>query len=502
MSSRTETTRLLALAILIAASVTFLHAEAVVTVKGKRIEGDIISETDDDITLKTKYGDLRFSKLELKQIVRNNPPPRKSFESFGSANPFDESGNSGGGLGTNPLFSRQDQPTANPFKTNDEPDNPFRPNAGSSVGNIFTEDLTSTAPPSTEYAGNQFFDMSGLEGIEKREITPPLVPFSWDAVLFDMGEGKAARVRLDSETSRFEEVTEDTTLRNGYIVQTLDSHARVVFKNGADMMRMAPETIIRVIESSPEKIVIDLVRGTIWFDLVSVPGNRQLFLQTNKVRVFSHYEAVFRASDALERGFQLGVISGNVEVDSKEVQMKLDVSPGHMVLVRPEGAMTPLLPADQNLTFENRAWDELPEGWWEDTSRFEIPFALYTDDTWLSMNDMPKLLGEVATAFMNFAADTGHVPTVEEAYTVLAQNTGEWENWAGPYVRGVLPPLDSWGRPLRYTVRSSQGSDRQVGIVYSVGEDNSDNGGSPSADVTEMVLYYQLESIAQNTENN
>ena len=105
-----------------------------------------------------------------------------------------------------------------------------------------------------------------------------------------------------------------------------------------------------------------------------------------------------------------------------------------------------------------------------------------------------------ASAFMQFARDTGHVPNdTTESWQVLRTNMGNWPGWNGPYFKDTsLPPLDLWRRPVRYVVRYSR-SGNIHGIVYSEGLNQRDDKAQPgSDDILAYVMYYQLSNIASN----
>jgi hypothetical protein len=424
-------------------------ADSLVTLSGKRVEGDIIAETADTVTIRTKdYGDLRFRRLDIKEIRRSSGPAAGSpFGSTSGANPF-------GGTGTNPFGA---------------------PPADDSVSIA----IPTPAPTPEPMA-------------PRPVVARPTVPFSWDAVLFSIPAERLVSVSIQPDAP-MQQVAEETTLRSGAEVMTTDSGARVVLKNGRDVVRVSPHSSIRLVESAPTQSIIELRRGSLWVEVGDAPGNGVVVLTTNAE--LRSRGGVFRVADALDRGYHVAVVEGSLSVTSRVAQARTILEAGQMLVVRPDGAITEPLALTRQVRREDVEWDSLDANWWFRMDRTAMPGEVDPLSNLVSINDLQGYLRSIAEGFLRFAEDTGHVPTTDEAFSVLRQNTGQWSGWNGPYIKGLLPPLDSWGRPMRYLTRRTGQADNVVGIVYSTGEDNIDNQGDPSADVTEMILYYQIESL-------
>ncbi|MBX3729748.1 MAG: type II secretion system protein GspG [Candidatus Sumerlaeia bacterium] len=425
-------------------------ADSLVTLSGKRVEGDIVAETADTVTIRTKdYGDLRFRRLDIKEIRRSSGP--------GSGSPF---GTTTGG-------------------------NPF----GSTGGNPFG------APPSTNGSVSVAIPTPAPtpEPMAQRPVVArPNVPFAWDAVLYSIPAERLVSVSIQPDAP-MQQVSEETSLRSGAELTTADSGARIVLKNGRDVVRVSPHSSIRLVESVPTQSVIELRRGSVWVEVAESSGNGVVLLTTNAE--LRSRGGVFRVADALDRGYHVAVVEGSLPVTSRVAQARTIIEAGQMLVVRPDGAITEPLALTRQVRREDVEWDSLEADWWFRMDRTAMPGEVDPLSNLVSINDLQGYLRTIAEGFLRFAEDTGHVPSTEEAFSVLRQNTGQWNGWKGPYIKGLLPPLDSWGRPMRYLTRRTGQADNIVGIVYSTGEDNIDNQGDPSADVTEMVLYYQIESL-------
>ncbi len=436
---------------------------------GRNVTGEVVADNEETIQLRTEYGDLTFRKMDIKSLTYQGGAP--NFGSAGGssagANPFGGSASTNvfGGAGATP--APVDTSSANPFAipADGSTFNPFEATTGT-----ITEEVSVAAP-----AG----------------IDPPEVPQIWDAVLFDIREGSTARVKAGPGVAA-ETVAEDRNLQNGASIETASLPVRIVFKNGVDVARIAPGSLVRVVESGADRIDIDLQRGAVWMDLATTDSPQTVRVNTPIAWVQATGGGAFRVADALDHGIHVALIDGDVAVGSVSAQIDVNLKKNHMLLVRPDGAITPQTRLNRIVAQEYRGWDALAADWWEDMRTMIAETNPVGIEERVSVSELQEFLRKVGAAFGRFAEDTGHIPTNAEGFSVLVQNRGNWNEWAGPYWEGSLPPLDSWGRPMRYRVRSAM-SDHMVGIVYSLGPDQIDNEGDPAADVTELVLYYQLE---------
>ncbi len=454
---------------------------------GRSITGEVIHEDEESIQLRTEYGDLTFRLMDVQNVTRQGSgsfdfgsnafggSPSGSSDPFGSTtsstNPF------GGAAAANPFGAGASAPIGDPPASVPGSDNPFAfPASGSAAFNPFaattgelTEDISITIP-----AG----------------ISPPEVPQIWDAVLFDFREEGTASVRIESNAP-VQTATSTTNLRQGAIIEVGELPMRVVFKNGEDIARIAPGSLIRIVESSVDSVVVDLERGAVWFDLIS-GGSSSVTVNNPIAKVHASGVGAFRVADALDHGIHVALIDGDLEVASVAAQISVDLKKNSMLLVRPDGAVTPQARLNKIIAQEYRGWDSLAADWWEDMRTMIAETSPVEARGNVTVSELQSHLRKVGDAFVKFAQDTGHVPSTEEGFSILVQNRGNWDTWEGPYWEGSLPPLDCWGRPMRYKVRTAR-NDRSVGIVYSLGADQFDNNGDPAADVTELVLYYQLD---------
>jgi len=480
-----------------------VSADYIVTLDGKRIEGTITNVTEDEIKLNTKYGDLTFL---IKNLSDYGP------KTGGAAAPSNNTGaGSTGGFGGNQPSSGSNnpfaptQPTNNPFAPNSgstgssgntfggsnsaPSNNPFAPNAGSTNNSsVFSQPVTPTANQPAEVQ----LSLSDLD--PRPNIEVPSVPIAWDGVLFDIENVDELDINPPSNIRQSAENEEDYYYYNNTLITTGNTKVRAALKNGRDMIRVNPRSQYVLRQASEELNLIELNRGSLWFDLKPVfDEDRRVVIQTQTTEVIAENGSVFRVSDALEQGIQISVISGQVEVLSRVAQVGRIVTSGDMVLVQPEGSITDLAINDITTQYENKGWETLDVDWFITRSR-----TSGESRTLISRNELDGRLREVVSAFLNYTKDTGHIPTPTDGFSVLLENTADKSGWDGPYMTGVVPPIDCWGRPLRYTTVASDNSNLPIGVVYSLGADAFDNKGDSSADVTEMVLFFQVTTASAN----
>lgn len=481
-------------------------ADTVVTIKDLQVHGQITFENEDEVRLKTeKYGELRFLKMDLKQIIRGSGQGTSSNSGFGGSpgggahNPF-----GGPATGDNP-FGGDAIPAGDDVSAlwGDEPagDNPFAPSQGSQVASTAATRQNAAAP-------------GAIPEFQRPSIQAPEIPFGWDAVVFDIPEEASIQIKPEPAAASFQPVSANTNLRKGAEVMTAESRARLTLRASKDIVRLPPRTHIELAELGENNVTINLKSGKIWCEVESRGGQGQFIVRTPNVTAGVR-GTIFRMSDNLGAGVNIAVLEGTVNVASNQAQIAANVPGGMMVNVLPNGTISPLMPLNEAIVREYNNWDQwadeaiaslggvgggITEGMIRDTAAHNAAWSaeMARGNYYISRNKLSDYIDLVADSFRNFAADTAHVPTTEEGFSVLRENSGNWANWNGPYWDGPLPPLDSWGRPLRYVMRISERSGNTVGIVYSVGEDNQDNQGSISADIPSMVLYNQISAISNN----
>lgn len=459
-------------------------ADSVITLKGQEIKGTIKSETDETVILNSDYGELTFRKVDLSKINRTSGGGN-TFGSGGggssNSNPFSSGGSNafGGGNSSN-AFGSPSASNQNPFaprSSNQNNSNPFSAQPAQPIANT---------PVETKR-------VYSLDDLSPRPVVDlPTVPVAWDGVLFDINDSAEYRkspqsnIRIsDSDENNFFFITPLT-------VSTDNTRLRVALKSGEDMVRLNPRSQIRLAESSARSSKIELLRGALWLDVESSGGNKSIQVMTQSSTITADGSAVFRVADALEQGIHIAVISGTVEVQSNVAQVSRTLTSGNMILVRPEGCVSDSEQNSLAINYENKGWETLDEDWWITESRTDMGVGMLNVRDLVSRNELNGLIRDTGNAFRNYTKDTGDIPTEQDGYSILLENTKNQSGWNGPYLEGLVPPIDSWGRALRYTARTSTGSSVPVGIVYSLGEDGRDNSGNPSADITEMILYYQI----------
>lgn len=470
----------LALLALLAGWASTASADRIVTLSGTEVRGTIVSEDADSVEIRTDdFGTLRFRKVNIDRIERRGAARSPQHQQgTGSRDPF---------------AMDQSDPFAsdfNPFDASSDSFNPFDPAPG---GPSRSERLGATEVDDATSVGLDLDElMQGPVG-ERPHVPPPTVPGTWDAVLFSIPEDATVRVRAQPSETTLRPVSAETTLRNGAEVATDDTFARIVLKDGVTVLRVAPRSAVRLVSSTESSSEIQVLRGSVWAE-VSPTRSGLLRVATGPMTLESR-GGVFRVMDAVDLGMHVAVTEGEATVASRHAQMTTTVKRGQMLFVIPNGAISAPVEISRAVRREDAQFDDLPAQWWLQTGRLHLTGGV-VQRQFVSLNELPGRVREVADAFIRYAEDTGHVPDAAEGFSVLRENIHGRDGWSGPYLEGPLPPLDSWGRPLRYTLRDAGGSNK-VGIVYSKGENNIDNGGDPSADIPEMILYYQIDRIAR-----
>ncbi|MCB2155553.1 FecR domain-containing protein [bacterium] len=488
---------------------TLAVADAVVTLNGRTVQGEITFENEDEIRLKTeRYGELRFLKMNLKQIIRGS----------GTAGGF--GGNTGGFGGNNGGGN-------NPFGGGSAGDNPFGGASGGAEGddvsalwggdsagdNPFAP-ASDTQVASAAATSPKQGTGGGIPEFKRSDVVAPEVPFGWDAVVFGIPEDMAVQVKAEPSMTDFQAVSTDTNLRSGAEVMTADAQARLTVRTNKDIVRLPRHSHIELATLTDDNVTINLKRGKIWCEVEDRGGKGQFIVRTPNVTA-GVQGTIFRVSDDLGQGVNVAVLDGSVRVASTKAQIATNVPGGKMVTVLPNGQISALMPLNEAIVREYNNWDAwadeavaglggvgggVAEGMIRDTAAQNAAWAgqMAAANYYISRNKLGQYIDSVADAFRRYAADTGHVPTTEEGFSVLRENMGNWPNYNGPYWDDALPPVDSWGRPLRYIKRISERSGNTVGIVYSVGEDNRDNEGSISGDIPSMILFNQIPAISEN----
>ena len=510
------------------------EADSIVTLEGKTINGTIVRENAEEVVLNTPdYGELTFRKVKLKSINRSGgagapapPAPGAPAPSTGAgnSNPFGGSSAPAPAGNSNPFGGSAPAGNSNPFggsapAGNSNPfggapagnSNPFGGSAAPKPGNnpfggapaansnpFAPKPAANASQPGPSASGQQ--EEAPKKVWNPDELPPrpstklPSVPIAWQAVLFEVSDPKGFRLTPQSNARTSAENELDFYFNGPSRIRTETAKAKIVVKNGKDFLRLNPRSQIQFRDSMPGETTVELLNGGFWVDLAdAAEGTRLLVIETQNGIIRGTEKAVFRVSDALEQGIHIAVVEGSVEVQSKTAQVQRKLSAGEMFLVRPEGSVSDVAALDNTVLYENKGWEGLELEWFQEESRTRMGVGTQDPRDLVNRNQLTELVRNVGNAFRKYVADTGHIPTQEDGYTVLIQNTHGKSGWSGPYLEGVVPPVDSWGRPLRYTMREGQTAGQEIGVVYSLGEDARDNNGNPSADITELVLYYQVE---------
>lgn len=492
-----------------------IYADSVLTVAGKKIEGTIVRETDDEVVLNTTdYGELSFRKVTLSSINRSSgaaPAPGGAAAPAPAPAPAGGAAPAGGGnpfapkpAGGNPFNSGAAAPTNPPPASGG---NPFAPKPAAG-GNPFAPKAAAAAPSNNPTAVS-YSSAPGLPAVASPaepvkkvynpadlppapSVTLPKVPIAWQGVLFGIEDSAELRLTPEGNYRSSEESEKDLYFNGPLRLRTDNTKLMAVLKNGSDYLRMNPRSQIQVLESTTKLTTIELMNGGIWLSLPTLSEERSVVVQTQNAEITATDNVVFRIADALEQGVHVSVISGEVKVVSKSAQINRTIKSGEMFLIRPEGSVSDVISVDNNMLYEDKGWANLQLDWFQTESRTTMGVGMLDPRDLVNRNELTNLIRTVGQSFMSYTEDTGLVPTDSDGYSVLLENVHNAPGWKGPYLEGIVPPVDSWGRPLRYTTKNSQESDRPIGIVYSLGEDGRDNTGNPSADITEMVLYYQI----------
>jgi general secretion pathway protein G len=78
-----------------------------------------------------------------------------------------------------------------------------------------------------------------------------------------------------------------------------------------------------------------------------------------------------------------------------------------------------------------------------------------------------------------FRHDIGRYPSTDEGLSALIRNTGNIDNWHGPYLGGASVPRDPWDRPYSY---HCPGKYSQYDLI-SFGRDGKEGGQGEDQDI-------------------
>ncbi len=84
-------------------------------------------------------------------------------------------------------------------------------------------------------------------------------------------------------------------------------------------------------------------------------------------------------------------------------------------------------------------------------------------------------------ALDQFKLDVGRYPTSEEGLRVLVTNSGNIDNWDGPYLKKAVPS-DPWGKPYMYQMPGTQGNQGDYNLI-SYGRDGAPGGEGEDKDI-------------------
>ncbi|BET66208.1 hypothetical protein ASA1KI_11260 [Opitutales bacterium ASA1] len=110
-----------------------------------------------------------------------------------------------------------------------------------------------------------------------------------------------------------------------------------------------------------------------------------------------------------------------------------------------------------------------------------------------SWDVIPRMFARqvVAPAIERFHGDMGRLPTDSEGLPSLIAPAGDrWDQWRGPYLSETKIPMDPWGNPYEYRVRSARSYE-----VISRGADGVASGD----DVVETIELRQPNQRAEAT---
>jgi len=440
-------------------------------------------------------------------------------ESAGSGDPF-ATAESGGSGSSGPA-----EGSANPFafeesggSSSSSGSNPFASGGSAPVRRVAAraQDRATGSPAGDEQPAS--------ESAPKMPSFPtsfeaPTVESGFDAVVYGINEAFPVEVKLAS-ASAWDKAMDAKQLQTGTEIRTRETPtSRLMLRDKRDELRLPKESHIEIalLSDDSEEVVIDLKAGSIWSEVSprSKPDAFQIRTPELTAGVRGTNFRVDRSS-----GFsKVSVFEGKVHVTANRTGTFVTLEENQSAVVNLHGQIMELLavPTDEQQIYgEWEQWamettagsgslagygpvGSLSQQVAQDNARWEKEMQDY-------MRNMAEIryqdkLEEYAGAFLQYAADTGHVPESEEGWSLLKFDDGR-QGWNGPYVEGPVPPLDPWKRALVYKkVVSPTG--RVFGRVYSLWQDGRDQGGvNSSVDKLALIRYYDLERFENDPEIN
>jgi hypothetical protein len=350
----------------------------------------------------------------------------------------------------------------------------------------------------------------------KVPVAPQIKP-GFDGAVFDIVPPTAPVDVFEASATQPSPEDASRLLKRGDRVRTRKGRAQLAIRQKADILRLPPETDIRLEEISPdsEKVVIRVNAGSLWTD-VATRSNPESFKVVTPDLTAGVRGTRFKVEVLYGEGTLISVDEGEVSVSSLRAPVSTIVRPAQAVFVNVSGQLSEILNRDPQQA--QREWEEwarqsaedlagtgflggqamqpLLDQIAQDNARWAV--TMESANQLIAQNRYRDKLKEIGDAFMRFAADTGYVPEASEAWMLLRENTRGLAGWNGPYITGAIPPVDPFGQVLVYEKRRSEQSGNTFGILYSLWSDRRDSKGQAPGDVAELIKFFEVPAVRDN----
>jgi hypothetical protein len=351
----------------------------------------------------------------------------------------------------------------------------------------------------------------------RNEAELPEVQAGYDGMVFGMTKDFPVDVRLNAQ-SDWQTRAENTSLKVGSEIRTHKTpQSQLLLRGKRDQLYLPEQSHIELRELSAdhEEVMVYLHSGAV-FSNVSPRSEPDAYkVQTPELTagVRGTFFKVARNMGVSE----VQVIEGVVQVTARKTGVYATLEKGEKVAVNADGQIMKLIasPVSRQQIFDQ--WDQwaeetalgsgslaqgvspiagLSDQIAQDNARWENSMQEYMQTE--ALNKYDDTLRGFAKAFERFASDTGHIPETEEGWSLLIDE--KYPGWAGPYVENKqIPPMDPYGRPLRYRKLVSPSSGNVFGYVYSIWLDARDQGAEPGSDDKKaLIMYYDLPRFRNN----
>lgn len=386
--------------------------------------------------------------------------------------------------------------------------------------------LPSLPPPPGQAAGSSLPTLAApgavaeatAAAVEVAKVPePPQIKAGFDGAVFDIVPATQPVEVFEGTATQPSPEDASRMLRRGDRVRTKAGRAQLSIRQKADILRLPPETDIRLeeISADSEKVVVRVNAGSLWTD-VATRTNPEDFKVVTPDLTAGVRGTRFKVQVLYGQGTLISVDEGEVSVSSLKAPVATVVRPAQAVFVNASGQLSEVLNRDPMQA--QREWDEwarqaaddlggtglmagaavqpLLDQIAQDNARWEVTVG--QANQLIASNKYRDKLKEIGDAFMRFSADTGYVPEAAEAWMLLRENTRGLAGWNGPYIEGAIPPIDPFGQVLVYEKRRSDQSGNTFGILYSLWSDRRDSKGQAPGDMAELIKFFEVPAIRDN----